>query len=76
MVPKAVRIVHRFPHHPSDQPLSSIVGAWTSDTRKVQHDTVPLLEPMIKERLAKMEKFGDNWADKPVSLCSFRTEEP
>ena len=35
---------------------------------KTIRGVVPLIKPLIDERKQKMEEFGDEWADKPVSL--------
>ena len=42
-----------------------------SATKIMQDRAMPHLKPAIEGRLAKMEEFGDNWAEKPVS--SFKT---
>ena len=40
-----------------------------SATKIMQDRAMPHLKPAIEGRLAKMEEFGDNWAEKPVSSC-------
>ena len=32
----------------------------------MKYKAVPLLGPVINERRAKMDEFGDGWVDRPV----------
>ena len=48
---------------------ASLVGAWSSHTRRSVLQTVPIVKPIIDERKAKMEEYGEEWTHKPVS-CS------
>ena len=45
------------------------MGAWSSHARQSVSQTIPIVKPIIDERKAKMEEYGEEWTDKPVS-CS------
>ena len=54
-------------HTESHRHAASLVGAWSSHARQSVSQTIPIVKPIIDERKAKMEEYGEEWTDKPVS---------
>ena len=52
---------------------ASLVGAWSSHARQSVLQTIPIVKPIIDERKAKMEEYGEGWAEKPVSCSELKS---
>ena len=52
------------------QPLKPFAANMTADINRRIREGIPFLEPLVKERLYLMNKLGENWSDKPVSLIA------
>ena len=46
--------------------LKPMAAKMKAETDLRIQEGVQLLRPMIEDRMSLMEKFGDNWSDKPV----------
>lgn len=44
----------------------------TTMVSKNKRALMPMVVPMLQERQKMYEKYGDDWADKPVRVCSSR----
>ncbi|KAH9914911.1 cytochrome P450 [Epithele typhae] len=55
--------------------LKGVVGAFTSDARKTHRRAADILEPLITERLAKMQELGDEWTEKPNDMLTWILEQ-
>ncbi|KAI0741599.1 cytochrome P450 [Daedaleopsis nitida] len=51
------------------------LGKHMSNARKSIRKAMPYLVPLLRERRAKMEEFGDGWTDKPNDLVQWVLEE-
>ena len=49
------------------------MGAWASRARQSVLQTIPIVKPMIDERKAKVEEYGEEWTEKPVSCSELRS---
>jgi hypothetical protein len=62
--------------HPSSNSLvaeihSSIVARILPSLPAQIQQEIEFIRPMVEERFAKMEEYGEDWVDKPVCLTPF-----
>ena len=46
--------------------VHSMVGQYVSKGRKTVQLAMENLKPIVEDRLAKMEEYGEDWTEKPV----------
>ncbi|KAH9897770.1 cytochrome P450 [Cubamyces lactineus] len=51
--------------------LKPLVGRLSNHVRGTLHKAIPRLKPIIDERRQLMEKFGDDWPDKPNDMLQW-----
>ena len=49
------------------------MGAWSSHARQSVLQTVPIVKPIIDERKARIEEYGEEWTEKPVSCSELKS---
>ena len=54
------------PSSPVAETRFSIVSRILSDLPSKIQQEIEYIRPMVEERFAKMEEYGDDWDDKPV----------
>ena len=57
------------PHVPITETHISIVARMLSNLPSQVRQEIEFIRPMVEERFAKMEEFGEDW-DKPVCECT------
>ena len=50
------------------KPHDSIVSRILSNLPSQIQQEIEFIRPMVQERFAKMEEYGEDWDDKPVCL--------
>ncbi|KAH9992079.1 cytochrome P450 [Russula vinacea] len=68
-VVKSGMIISMFP-----KPLKSIVSRMLSLPSKIQQE-IEFIKPMVEERFAKMEEYGEDWDDKPNDMLMWLMSE-
>ncbi|KAF8488648.1 cytochrome P450 [Russula emetica] len=63
-------IISLFP-----KPLKPIVSRMLSNLPSQAQQQIELIRPMVKERLAKMEEYGEHWDDKPNDMLMWLMSE-
>ena len=59
-------IVPFYPCYLVTEIYPSIVSRIISDIPSQVRQEIEFIRPLVEERLAKMEEYGDDWDDKPV----------
>jgi len=67
---KTATIIKMFP-----KPLRPLVGRVISNLPSQIRQEMEFIRPMVEERFAKMEEFGENWDDKPNDMLMWLMSE-
>ncbi|KAF8463177.1 cytochrome P450 [Russula ochroleuca] len=69
-VVKSGRIISLFP-----KPLKLIVSRMLSNLPSQIQQEIEFIKPMVEERFAKMEEYGEDWDDKPNDMLMWLMSE-
>ncbi|KZT08765.1 cytochrome P450, partial [Laetiporus sulphureus 93-53] len=67
---KGCMVLTFFPHF-----MKPLVGRMLPWSRRAFHKTKPFLDPILDERLKQLDKYGDDWPEKPNDLLQWTIEE-
>jgi hypothetical protein len=59
-------IISLFP-----KPLKLVVSRMLSNLPSQIQQEIEFIKPMVEERFAKMQEYGEDWDDKPVCLTMY-----